>query len=330
MKNRILAALTAFTCTAAMTLSVSAGEYAKDSSGLLSYVTTYSYYGLMVETDGTELTEEMVSGIDGFQGLYNWEAYCSSDHAWTELLTDCTPEGTAYMIHMDTNNKQTLTQLSRQLALNLDCVTNVQYVTRREYQRAVMAWKYTVETKSEDIVLDASTIPELSEFTCAQFEEAPSDVGTVYTYVFAGDAENSELFPNYSTGWDGQQSYDAYQLWNAFGQELVEKYSDILSSVRVETNLLEDAVEYEAVPVSPWQTAGDHNADGETNSNDAAALLVQAAEDGAAEASAETVSPDSDVNLDGVADATDAAYILQYSALKGAGMDPDWVEILKK
>ena len=79
--------------------------------------------------------------------------------------------------------------------------------------------------------------------------------------------------------------------------------------------------------VSIWQTAGDCNADGEVNAQDAAEQLLLAAEAGTG---AEiTVTGANDINADGAVNALDAAAVLVYAAAQGSGQTLSWTEILR-
>ncbi len=208
-------------------------------------------------------------------------------------------------------------EVGRQLMLKYDYITNISIVTETDYAYGTwLDYCFAVEF-STGVTPESLDISELGEFTWYH------SFGNLYG-CFLENAEDSEFVKRINA----DTQYEEYVWGVNFSEELLSKYTEI-------TDMFPDIV----VPVandvkgesySIWQTAGDHNADGEVNSNDAADLLVQAAQEGVAEASETAVSPDSDVNLDGVADSTDAAYILQYAALKGSGADADWVEILKK
>ncbi len=364
MKKRILSILTAAICTISTTLSlnVSADTFMEYPITTDPYVedllvlakAPYLTNVILVHTDGTELTEDMVSGFEGYSALYTWEYYgvyisMEIPYMYDEITEDpsdlipcydCLPDADQdgepdkdnnYCIVLSEgyDDEASLQNFAKQLMLTYDFVEESYLFYTCAIEHYHNQFSFAVEKQDEELVLDMSMFPELGDdFEIETYTYNEVEYNSI---TFVGEEEGHPLFEKEST-MANDQSYELYQRWTALGEQILADHSDILSSVTLKCEVSPLLVTYkgfyETEPV--WQTAGDHNADGETNSNDAAALLVQAAEDGAAEASAETVSPDSDVNLDGVADSTDAAYILQYSALKGAGMDPDWVEILKK
>ena len=91
-----------------------------------------------------------------------------------------------------------------------------------------------------------------------------------------------------------------------------------------------------AVIVEGEPAKGDANGDVTVNAEDAAAMLIYAADKGAgetpflspAEAHNARLLSQADVNEDGVLDASDAAATLLYSAAKGAGEDIAWSDII--
>ena len=89
--------------------------------------------------------------------------------------------------------------------------------------------------------------------------------------------------------------------------------------------MAENAIE-SAVPI--WQSAGDPNADGEVTAEDAADLLITAADIGTG-ASIKAISAE-DVNADGFVSADDAAAVLCYAAAQGSGNPLNWIDILRK
>ncbi len=355
MKKNLLPILTACICIASSMLSITTyadtfmeHPFTEDLLVLANEPHLRTF--LLVHTDGTEMTEEMITDFDEGSSICKWEDYAYyivanipniNDEETGEVvpyyhnLPDADQDGNPdkdnnYCVMLpEEYDEASLRSFAKQLMLTYDFVENAYLFYDSSVLYYYNQFSFSVEKQDEELVLDISMFPELGD----DFEIE------TYTYnevehnsiCFIGEEEGHSLFEKEST-MANDQSYELYQRWTALGEELLANHSDILSDVSLtvtEQQVLGQYCGFFELE-SPWQTAGDHNADGETNSNDAAALLVQAAEDGAAEASETTVSPDSDVNLDGVADATDAAYILQYSALKGAGMDPDWVEILKK
>ncbi len=329
MKQKLTAILAAFLCTFS---SFPAAAAETENIYLLPNDNGY-FYGFIAQTDGTVLTEDMIPFKDDamYSGLQGWSVL-TRPLAW-DGFTETTYEGdtdSVYIVGIRQNDPELMNAYARELMLALDCVVNTYLFEYTSYQYAAYAGDITVVMNDPTVQLEDLDIPEFAEATV-------SGNSVHFDYPNSSLWEQAEIYVEEASGGtvsvDGNISIYEQEFLYQYAESLEEKYSEYFSDVIVELlfqEASENVSDEVSATVSPWQTAGDHNADGETNSNDAAALLVQAAEDGAAEASETTVSPDSDVNLDGVADATDAAYILQYSALKGAGMDPDWVEILKK
>ncbi len=280
-----------------------------------TYQTVGEEVKLLVKTDGTELTKDMLESVDGFQYMHELSSMMY-------YLGDFTVDSIENTYVIALTSEDSLVTSGRSLMQQYTFIDSVYVVDVLHF--SPYSWLYGFILTPSDSSTDLLTvsIPELADFEGVY----SSEVG-VYCYTLS---ESSTDFKSEMESENLSSNYEKYLYMADYAEMILQNHSDILQSVEVEYLIEEIGLQGITSGTPVWQTAGDHNADGETNSNDAAALLVQAAEDGAAEASAETVSPDSDVNLDGVADATDAAHILQYSALKGAGMDPDWVEILKK
>ncbi len=346
MNKKIIATLTALLCTFSSFSAMMATAEEEVNPYLLPVDMGY-FYGFIVETDGTELTAEMLPFGSDYQlmWIYTWD-YITDKYYWGYLDIDYTPSESTYIVQMRSNKTDYLNNYARQAMLEVDCIEEAYLFEYTMYSYGYAGFNvedgqegiFRIEMNDPSAQLEDLDIPEFEGMEFVRYE----DLGAIYYNV--GDNErDSALYADVVAYVDeasnGELSYPefysdiySYEFLNNYADELAEKYSEYFTIQTqfgyLENELTEPSSITFALPT--WQTAGDHNADGETNSNDAAALLVQAAEDGAAEASAGTVSPRSDGDLDGVADASDAAYILQYSALKGAGMDPDWVEILKK
>ncbi len=342
MKRKFTAFLIAALFAMASVSSVSADDldirpFPYRDKVVVANVITEPQNGILVQTDGTVLTEDMVSDLDGYQEMMTWDDFVHSfswypNTAGEYAISD--PDN-AYWVALDTTDRDEMKVLGRTLRQELGCATEVYLVDILSYYRSSTSFNIKIYPREGAELFDENTIPELVEdFHFGDSETGETiytdDNGTYYLYLFDGEVEGNALFDGYTDISEAGVMYSVYELWADFVQGIIDEHSDIIEDGEIlYTNDIWNPVQvdYEAPPI--WQTAGDHNADGEVNSNDAADLLVQAAQDGVAEASETAVSPDSDVNLDGVADSTDAAYILQYAALKGSGADADWVEILK-
>lgn len=96
----------------------------------------------------------------------------------------------------------------------------------------------------------------------------------------------------------------------------------------------------EKLTVTVKAARGDVNFDGDVNAEDAAIILVYAAEAGAGEtavlysaddADAESEAKQSaDIDGNGVIDAVDAANLLIYAAILGAEGTADWADVLRQ
>ncbi len=104
-----------------------------------------TYKGLLVETDGTAFTEEMVSCLSGYEGLEYWEVY-SHDHDMQccPANQDIAVSGTEFMVMLDTNNRETLTRLGRALLLEQDCITDVSIVDYSNYMDYYVEYELTM------------------------------------------------------------------------------------------------------------------------------------------------------------------------------------------
>ncbi len=332
MKKIIASFISLCTITSVLSSLLCSAEYEEyigaHETGALAQIHVHSL-GYVVQTDGTVLTEEMLQEIAPTGTLYTWSEYNKYHDAayyWRETeFSSVEDDASFYILQLDEETREEIDAIGRMLTLELDCIESVYYAEDYSYSNMLMQWAFILTAK-DGAALDETSIPELSDFTCEQWG---ADGASEYTYTFVGDQDTSPLFDKGDYAGTLETSYAVYSIWQEYAQMILDHHADKLQNVKVDADHLLNIFDTKAAATPIWQTAGDHNADGEVNSNDAADLLVQAAQDGVAEASETAVSPDSDVNLDGVADSTDAAYILQYAALKGSGADADWVEILK-
>ncbi len=322
MKKRLFAVLTALLCCGSAVLPVSAQvDYVRLTheliaiNGNLEYNPDTYLSGVLVRTDGTELTEEMLSGMEGFEGLQDWESYSASVKADGTPDTELIPDGNGYMIFID--GTTSLKAAGRLMQMEVACITDIMLVHYMGCSPVDVFPAFTIQLTDENT--DISSISGFEGFAVSETFFVQDR-----TVIELVDAENASFAAAAET------EQDLYVYMQNFAEEVMAANPGVFSEITPYYEVTEILCDYGFTATPIWQTAGDHNADGEVNSNDAADLLVQAAQDGVAEASETAVSPDSDVNLDGVADSTDAAYILQYAALKGSGADADWVEILKK
>lgn len=208
------------------------------------FVGSGTYKGLLVETDGTALTEAMAEGISGYAGIEYWERY-SHDHdiQCCPANQDIAVSGTEFMVMLDTNNGETLTNLGRMLLLEQDCIMDVSIVDYSNYI------DYYVEYEIKEVLDEYSG--EYIEMMIIHAEEP-----------LAGS---------------GSTKYSMRSVFQSAGD--VTRDSRINASDAAE--ILIDAAETGAGLESSISTMyGDINADGLSDAQDAQYILRYAAEAG--------------------------------------------------
>ncbi len=322
MKRRLFALLTALACLAgfAPAVSASAALYTRTKRGGIGYDYHFEMYkGFLVETDGTELTEDMLKGLSGFSQLVPLEEFVYKA-SWGQCSISYQPEGTAYMVSIDSDDPETLTKLGRSLMLSEECITQVRLVDFEKYGTAIAGSSVIIQPKDDAVEINSEVIPELEGF------EFNYNSFTGYT-VKRNHTEdcNCDLCSDLREVSAG--SYDYYLRMQDFADELSGMYSDLIATAEARVYCLEESYTETSSDVSIWQTAGDCNADGEVNAQDAAEQLLLAAEAGTG---AEiTVTGANDINADGAVNALDAAAVLVYAAAQGSGQTLSWTEILR-
>ncbi len=283
--------------------------------GWLRRVRTYPFYGVLVETDGSELTETMLDSFDGYTALTDLESF-TSEQSWGVELVDFTTESKAYMIYTSSGmTTDELTAFGRNVMQELACIEAVHLVTTTMYQISFLDNAYYINPVDPDAVLDETVIPELEGYTIQRCDDITYHCTVPETLVEEFDAKNVPLI-------------ERYVYYKEFAASLMEKYPDIIDTAAPQFWCWEDEGETEASASSVWTNAGDPNTDGEVNAADAAEMLVSAAQIGTGVDVAVTSA--ADVNADGLLNAEDAAAVLSYAAAKGTGADVSWVDILRK
>lgn len=317
MKKKRFAFVTALCClTSAAALPVSA-EFAVLPDGTWVDVTTSPFAGIMIETDGTELTADMVSSVEGFVSLETHDEF-SQHYCWGHYVTNIEPENTAYMLSTENSSPEELTRLGRELMMELDCITDVHLVEQSLYNYPRVTHTFTVKTTDPDIAVNETNFPEFA---------GASVSGSDGSYmVTLPQATANELLETYT-------QYELYCYYEKFADALTEKYTDLLEDVsplyKIDEAALSSSTEYSASSV--WNSAGDFDGSGAVDSSDAADILLYSATLGADSQMPLTTAQQNagDLNFDGVVDVIDAANVLVYSAQKGTGHEPDWFDILK-
>ncbi len=320
MKTKISAILTALYCFISLTsLTASAVNNVSEMTerdGLLCNEYRAIDAGLLVETDGTVLTEEMLADFPACTGVMTWDLYAMPGADYLMEPTEI-PEENAYFVIVPAGEQYELEAAGRKLLQEYDCLTSARLVQYCDYTFTGWDYVYSVETTGADVVLDETSIPELSEFTIEE-----THVDGFYRYTL--ETPEDSAFAKEVSG--EYRSYSLYEAALEYGNALAEKYSDILMSVKpsIVIALSPSGTEYEFLSV--WDTAGDLDTDGKIDASDAAELLVLSAmrgatvNGGADPFTAEQKSA-ADLNGDTFCDANDAAYILQFAAEAGAGSE---------
>ncbi|MBR4102321.1 MAG: hypothetical protein IKK51_10700 [Oscillospiraceae bacterium] len=323
MKKKLSALLTALACmasTAGMPVSaVSEGDYVEREEGSLYYVQNASrFYGIMVETDGTELTGDVFEGYEDYYGMQTWEEFTQLN-PWGDCVTDIIPEGPAYMASTHTFDEEALTAWGRTLMMENAAITNVYFVDYIDYQIALPTSEYVVRTKDPEVIPDESFLPIPDGY-----ELVHSEKGMAHYAV--PDVPWNEAVVEFYTEDGAVDRYEQYLYYCEKAEQLLSEHSDILSAVEAMILMVESDSDEGAAIQSIWQSAGDCNADGEVNAQDAAEQLIAAAN--AATGGEIEITGANDVNADGAVNALDAAAVLAYAAAQGSGQDVSWVEIL--
>ncbi len=275
---------------------------------------------LLVQTDGTAITEEMIT--EEFDWIYRVK-HCLSE-VGRPLTEEVITENT-YLFYFQPSVAEEVPMLSRALQLECDWIEDLHLISEYYYQHA--NWTYEFYVTPADLEMDMTTLefPELAEFE--MYEKQCYDGSYRYYMNFPdGTAFQTAMeeanLPTY---------YDEYLYMEAYGDAIAEKYSAVIADVYTGW-IAEDlciATEFVRNPdMSIWQSAGDPNADGAVTAEDAADLLITAAEIGTG-ASIKATSAE-DVNADGSVSADDAAAVLCYAAAQGSGNPLSWVDILRK
>ncbi len=316
IKKKVFAFLTALTCITSMSaFPASASSNLTSIDGSL-YLQAGMTNSILVETDGTKLTKEMLNMYQG-----DCHVGLCKNAELGNIVTDLEITENTYLIHLASNDMDTLITLSRKIALELDFVKEVNTILETSYSYASWTYDYSLTPNDPTFDLSAISIPELEEFTVG----APRN-GT-YHYTLK-DPETSQ----FKAAMDAEifaTPYNEYLYVKQYADNIQEKYSDVLKTVEVMaiTDPMISCTTIDKTAQSIWDTAGDHNADGTVNAQDGADILQLAAELGTGARTA--ISSASDVNADGTVDAQDAAAVLTFAAASGSGSPLTWVEILR-
>ncbi len=321
--KKTIAALTALICLcSAAALPVSASdnidfpsmETINDYVGYPEYgggmdereVSTMDYF--IVETDGTEMMTVDVPYLTKFNASEIVDKDAANCYAGLEYHAD----SLYYEVHLD--SLEHMTAVARKLWIENTSVRNIYFVRKDTRTPIHGPWGLVIYPKDENAELYAKDFPCFASITKNK-ENSGWSVG---------------LSPELCEERDAicETDYEDYLFMCEQAELLMEEYGDLFDRVELEYSGWLAVYSYFYMTQSAWATAGDPNADGEVTAEDAADLLITAAEAGAGAAIAATAA--ADVNADGIVGADDAAAVLCYAAAQGSGNPLSWVEILRK
>ena len=327
MKKKLTALLTALTMTASMgAVSVSACDCFDEMTFVNGnpVYETKSYFGhcLIVETDGTELTKDMFTGVDGVADV---ESFTGTPEfkAWGVQEFDFSTEKTAFIVYFDeTMEREPLINSARAFHLQIPCIEDVHTVNAINRQRLSYSRSFYVRFKESDIdeKPDVSKFEELADFKIDEVSYSNAD-GCYQCLV-----DTSEQWSTLKES--GMKYWEIHKMLCEMVDTLNVKYGGEFTAYNPEVCPLDTAELKNGNASSVWTSAGDSNSDGAVDASDAANVLNIAAQNGTG-ANIKATAAD-DVNADGAVNAADAAAVLCYAAAKGTGADVSWVDILRR
>lgn len=261
---------------------------------------------ILVVTDGTQPVL-----MDGITGYAAW-----NEAAVTGMET-AAPENT-YLLYTDAVGEE-LAFLARKYALANAFVQEISLCELQSCRPAVWDGTLNVFTPEDVNALDASAFIELSELN-GTFTMGETEYGVRCWHFTAGEGGLSNL-----------TEAERYAYLKDVEAALNTKYPETIFLAAVNFTLAEENALTKCTVSSVWEHCGDFDGNGSSDSNDAAAMLRYAAEQGVQAGTELTAAQKAygDLNCDDLVDAADAAFVLVYSAEAGAGGTPDWLSILR-
>ncbi len=323
MKKRMAFCAAAAALSMLGTLTVSSADYYVkkitpiylEGIGCYGLESQTMFQGIMVKTDGSALTEEMLSTVTGYTGLESWADFTAAD-AWTVTLTSVEGDENTYMLHIDSDDRSELSAIGRNLMLMYEHIEAVNIVDQCEYSTCALGHELHIIENDENSTFDIADIPELADY------EIEYEVRTNSYRCYAPDTLTAELAEQ------GLKESERYAYFREISDTILEKYSGEFADVFPHFYALDDIGLTEHTAASVWDSAGDPNSDGAVDSTDAAELLSMAAEIGTGAELPVTAA--ADVNADSNVNAEDAAAVLSYAAANGSGSEVSWVDILRR
>lgn len=321
--KKTIAALTALICVcSAAAFPVSASdnidfpsmETINDYVGYPEYgggmeereVSTMSYF--IVETDGTEMMTVDVPYLTKLAASEITDEDIAGCYGGLEYHAD----SLYYEVHLD--SLEHMTAVARNLWLENDSIRNIYFIRKDNRTGVDGPWGLSIYPKDENAQLEVRDFPDFNALT-------KSNEDAVW---YAGlSPELRELRELTCT-----TDYEDYLFMSGLAEQLMAEYGDVFDHIELEWSGKEGSSSYFYMTQTAWATAGDPNADGTVTAEDAADLLITAAEAGAGAVIAATAA--ADVNADGTVGADDAAAVLCYAAAQGSGNPLSWLDILRK
>ncbi len=285
--------------------------YVEYPSGAVQHQSCLTHRSILIETDDTVLTKEDVQNLHGFSSFrtITWSEAEELDYA--DLSFE---EGKKlYLVNFD--DLEQLRETARQFQLQNHFIRNVYLIRSESVSPVYRPWRFEIKPIEDDTVLNLRDFPQFSSLQKEHYED------NGYWYASMSDALREESDALYE-----KNSYDEYLFAVKIAEEVLTEHSDILSSVEADCSSM-NAIYSEILKTqSVWDGAGDCNADGTVNAQDAAEQLIAAANAGTG--GEVEITSANDINADGEVNALDAAAVLAYAAAQGSGENVSWVEIL--
>ncbi len=261
---------------------------------------------ILVVTDGTEPVL-----MDGITGYAAW-----NDSAVTGMEI-ASPENT-YLLYTDAVGEE-LAFLARKYALANAFVQEIHLCELQSCRPAVWDGTLNVFTPEDVNTLDASAFIELSELNGA-FTMGETEYGVRCWHFTAGEGALS-----------GLTEAERYAYLKDVEAALNTNYPETIYLANANFTLAEEDTLTKCTASSAWEHCGDFDGNAALDSNDAAAMLLYAAQQGVQADTELTAAQKAygDLNCDDLVDASDAAFVLVYAAEVGAGRTPDWLSILR-
>ncbi len=319
-KTKLLTALTALCCTAAMALNASADstqyntefdldtiseryeyDYTANEAGSLVCRSISCHKGFVIIAGETELSEDVLQSIPNYSS-HKTIVWDEDDAAFYDGLASF--ELGTILYYVTVSDWDSLVNNARQFALDNETVEDIVFIQEiSDGPRGV--YEHLKITFADGITPTEEQFPELTDFSM-------SSDGTTWT-ALPGGAYADEFAAIYESG----DTYAEYAWLYDFAAMLHEKYDDtLITSAELMTNAkFVEYLQYKSTSI--WSAFGNLNGDDTVDASDAADILTFASKAGSGDAEAVISQSASDLTMDGTVNALDAAVLLQYAAYAG-------------